>query len=369
MLKNLLSIILFLTGIFPDISTGQNLWEGYEHLFIPVQHYVVYQTNSAITIDGKANEPSWNKAEWTQNFTDIEGDRKPAPLYHTKAKMLWDTRNLYIFAELEEPHIWAYYKQHDQIVFHENDFEIFIDPNRDGYHYYEFEVNAQNTLFDLLLTKPYRNRGKAVIDWDAKGFKSAVAIDGTVNIPADTDKKWTVEIAIPFEALGEANRPAIPENGETWKLDFSRVNWQTVVKNGRYEKKKDLSTGKILSEYNWVWSPPGIINMHFPERWGMLQFSTVKAGQKNVSFKLPEDENFKPYLWLAYYKQQRFRSENGKFAASLKQLGLRKEIKAGNGKSVQITMKSDDSKFKVTVIAEDGLKISLDESGFIHKKN
>ncbi len=363
----LLIIVMLLAGVFSGIAIGQNSWKGYKNLSTLVRHYVVYQTNSAITIDGKADEASWNEAKWTQNFVDIEGSKKPAPLYRTRAKMLWDTSNLYIFAELEEPQIWAYYNKHDQIVFHENDFEIFIDPNRDGYHYYEFEVNAQNTLFDLLLPKPYRNGGKPLIDWNAKGFKSAVAIDGTLNNPTDTDKKWTVEIAIPFEALKESNRHTIPENGETWKLDFSRVNWQTEVKDGRYQKKKDASTGRPISEYNWVWSPPEIINMHYPERWSLLQFSTRKAGKKMVSFKLPEDEILKPYLWLTYYKQQSYRRENGKFATSLKILGVPNKLKLKQGKTAKLKIKSDNLQFKITITSEDGLEISLDEAGFIQK--
>jgi hypothetical protein len=365
----LLIIFVLLEGIFSGNAEGQNIWKGYEHLFTPVRHYVIYQTHSPLIIDGKANESSWSKAVWSDNFMDIEGDTKPAPLYQTRTKMLWDEKNLYIFAELEEPHIWAYCNKRDQIVFHENDFEIFIDPNRDGYHYFEFEVNAQNTLFDLLLPKPYRNGGKPLISWNAKGFKSAVAIDGTLNNPSDTDKKWKVEIAIPFEALREENRNVIPKNGETWKLDFSRVNWQTVVKEGRYEKKKDAKTGRALSEYNWVWSPPGIINMHFPERWGLLQYSAIEAGKKTVSFQIPEDEIFKPYLWLVYYKQQKYRNENEVFAASLQAIDLPETFITENGKSAKLALTATDSQFRVTLTAEDGKEISLNEAGLIKKVN
>ena len=366
MKRGWLLILVVVGGILPGISNGQNIWKGFEHLFTLVQHYVVYQTHSKIVIDGKGDESSWEKATWTENFVDIEGDKKPAPLYQTRAKMLWDDKSLYIFAELEEPNIWAYYDKHDQIVFHENDFEVFIDPNRDGYHYFEFEVNAQNTLFDLLLSKPYRNKGKAAIDWNAKGFKSAVAIYGTLNNPEDTDKKWTVEFAIPFEALKEESRNVIPKNGETWKLDFSRVNWQTENKNGCYEKKKD-STGRALKEYNWVWSAPGIINMHFPERWGLIQYSTHKVGEQAVLFQTPEEEELTPYLWLIYYKQQNFYKKNGKYAVSLNQLKLPNEIKDAYGESVQLTMSSNDSTFVVTIKSKSGMEISLNEAGYIQK--
>jgi len=30
--------------------------------------------------------------------------------------------------------------------------------------------------------------------------------------------------------------------------------------------------GKPIPEFNWVWSPIGVINMHVPNRWGYLYF-------------------------------------------------------------------------------------------------
>jgi hypothetical protein len=90
-----------------------------------------------------------------------------------------------------------------------------------------------------LKPKLYRNSGSAKIDWNCKGFKSAVSIDGTLNNPDDNDKKWTVEVAIPFKSLTEKGKYIIPKNGQYWKINFSRVQWQTEVVNGRYRKIKD----------------------------------------------------------------------------------------------------------------------------------
>ena len=74
---------------------------------------------------------------------DIEGDAKPEPRYRTRAKMLWDDAFLYVAAELEEPHVWATLRQRDTVIFMDNDFEIFIDPDGDTYAYYEIEVNDE----------------------------------------------------------------------------------------------------------------------------------------------------------------------------------------------------------------------------------
>jgi hypothetical protein len=324
---------------------------------------LVYQTISEITVDGKPDEISWQKAAWSEYFQDIEGDLKPAPTFSTHVKMLWDKQNLYILAELEEPNIWAYYSNRDQIVFHENDFEIFIDPDRDTHNYFEFELNAQNTLFDLFMPKPYRNGGKADIEWNAAGFKSAVFIDGTINDPTDTDKKWTVEMAIPFSSLKFADEYIIPKDGETWKINFSRVEWQTEVVNGKYQKIKDKETNRFLSEDNWVWSKQGLINMHFPERWGIADFSAKPVGGDKVSFVYPEEEIAGRYLWLIYYKQQNFKRINGKYAGSLSELDLDDEIITESGNPVFLLMNTNGGGFKAYLDDKKSLKLSINQDG------
>ena len=57
------------------------------------------------------------------------------------------------------------------------------------------------------------------------------------------------------------------------------INNTAISDDGRYKRKRNAETGKIIPEYNWVWSPQGIINMHYPEYWGKLLFSSEKAGK------------------------------------------------------------------------------------------
>jgi len=239
------------------------------------------RTETPPVIDGKLDDPAWNDAPWSDLFVDIEGDVKPRPRFRTRAKMLWDDDCFYIAAEMEEPHVWATLTKRDSVIFHDNDFEVFIDPDGDTENYYELEINAINNTFDLFLPKPYRKGGKAQLKWDIKGLKSAVSVMGTVNNAKDKDKRWILEIAIPFESLSTENvKPVIPADGSEWRINFSRVNWQHEIgEDGRYMRKRNAETGKIIPEYNWVWSPQGIINMHYPEYWGKLVFSGSKAGK------------------------------------------------------------------------------------------
>src|SRR5580698_6667390 len=124
--------------------------------------YDCYRTPTPIQIDGKLNDPAWKTAPWTTDFVDIEGDAKPKPRFRTRMKMLWDDQYLYIAAEIEEPHLWATLTEHDSVIFQDNDFEVFLDPDSDNQNYCELEVNALNTTWDLLLTKPYRDGGRAI---------------------------------------------------------------------------------------------------------------------------------------------------------------------------------------------------------------
>jgi len=218
--------------------------------------YDCHRAKKPLTIDGKLDDPAWKKAQWSDDFVDIEGDAKPKPRFLTRMKMLWDSTYLYVGAELEEPDIKAKLTQHDSVIFHDNDFEVFLKPPTGTPGYFEFEINALNTSWDLYLNKPYREHGKADNSWDIPGLKTAVALNGTMNDSTDTDHGWTVEIAIPWTSFTSRLPVEPPKKGTEWRVNFSRVEWKAG------QPKED----------NWVWSPQGVINMHVPDKWGYLHF-------------------------------------------------------------------------------------------------
>ncbi|MCF7794625.1 MAG: carbohydrate-binding family 9-like protein [Candidatus Cloacimonetes bacterium] len=233
--------------------------------------YNCLKTETAPILDGKLDDEAWKMSEWTDEFVDIEGNSKPLPYLKTKAKLLWDEDNLYIAAEMEEPQLWATLKDHDSVIYFDNDFEVFLDPDWDTQNYYEMEMNALNTTWDLLITQTYYEEDCHAIDsWEIAGMQTAVHLNGTLNDPEDEDIGWSLEIAMPWKVLEEcANHNGAPQPQEMWRMNFSRVQWELDVVNGRYEKKKK-------SENNWVWSPQGIIAMHYPEMWGVLVFCENK---------------------------------------------------------------------------------------------
>ena len=240
-------------------------------LLSSVETYDAPKARGKIEIDGRLDEPAWQGAPWTKLFVDIEGDKKPRPRYATRAKMTWDETYFYIAAEMEEPDLWATYDKHDMVIFHEHDFEVFFDPDGDTLNYFEFEINVLNTGWDLFLPKPYRHGGKADNGWEIPGLRTAVHARGTINDPRDRDEGWTVEMAFPWPAFNRGPRPAVPPKpGESWRVNFSRVEWQLEVVDGKYRKVAGTK------EDNWVWSPQGVVNMHIPEMWGAVRFVEAK---------------------------------------------------------------------------------------------
>jgi hypothetical protein len=229
--------------------------------------------------------------------------------------MLWDDQCLYIGAELEEPHVWATLTKHDSVIFNDNDFEVFLDPDGDSHLYAELELNALNTTWDLLLPKPYKADGQAIDAWEITGLKTAVHVNGTLNDPTDTDRGWSIEIAWPWKGIKELTKTNVPpHDGDQWRINFSRVEWDIEIEGTKYRKVKGRP------EHNWVWSPQGVIDMHRPERWGYLQFSTASPGQ--AAFHADRALAAREVLHRIYYAQRDYRKAHGAWARSLDQLGL-----------------------------------------------
>jgi hypothetical protein len=202
---------------------------------------------------------------------------------------------------------------------------VFIDPDGDTQAYYELEVNALGTVWDLLLLKPYRDGGPPVTGWDIAGLQVGTHIEGTINNPADIDRGWTVEIKIPLEALKECSGAAgLPKAGDKWRIDFSRVEWRTIIENGNYKKEMNPSTGKPFPEDNWVWSPQGRIDMHMPEMWGFIQFSSIEAGHGSENFNPDPDLFLKWALRMIYYAEDNYYLKNNTYSSNLKDIGLKK---------------------------------------------
>ncbi|GLX67063.1 carbohydrate-binding family 9-like protein [Paenibacillus glycanilyticus] len=326
------------------------------------QHYICRRAQGPLVLDGRLDKTFWEAAEWTEDFVDIEGDLRPKPAKRTRVKMLWDDAYLYVGAELIEDQIWATLTKRDSVIFYDNDFEIFIDPDGDTHGYYEIEVNALNTVWDLLLVKPYRDGGPPVNGWDITGLETAVYIEGELNNPAADNRMWSLEIAIPWASLREcATESRPPMAGEFWRINFSRVEWQAEQAEGGYRKVIDPQTGKPYPENNWVWSPMGIVNMHYPELWGYVLF----AGDEGPdSFAMPEDERIKWELRKLYYRQRNHYAAEGRFETDARRL------MEGDKLSIEATVETTRSLFQISALSADGTSLwCIREDGKLWKES
>jgi hypothetical protein len=265
-------------------------------------------------LDGNLDKPFWKDAPWTADFRDIERDAKggaplPVPRFRTRAKILWDDEAVYIGAELSGDEIWGTITKRDAVIFYDNDFEVFIDPDSDTHTYVENEMNSLNTQWDLLMNKPYRDGGTFINSFDIKGLETAVLIDGEINNPRAENRKWTIEIKMPFESLleagGHGERPAA---GDYWRMNFSRVQWQVDVVNNEFKKRINPETNRPYPEDNWVWAPTGLINIHYPELWAFVFFC-----REDESYSVPRDELIKWDMRRVYYKLHARFDETGSF--------------------------------------------------------
>lgn len=133
--------------------------------------------------------------------------------------------------------------------------EVYIDPDGDGRNYKEFEVNPLGALIDLNIPEVRDgNIGdwRENAQWDARGWRAAVRINGTIDNRNDHDKCWTVEMAIPWRDLLDSGMP--PRIGDVMRVQLFRI-----------DRSKDLKEPEFTS-----WSLTD--TFHNPKRFGRLIF-------------------------------------------------------------------------------------------------
>ncbi|OQS03855.1 hypothetical protein THRCLA_03857 [Thraustotheca clavata] len=317
---------LCLLGAFLALSHDSEASNSCSFLNYYPKRYPIYHLHEeSIEIDGKLDDDAWKDVPWTDSFIDIRGTKTwTQPWFKTRVKMRYDDEFLYVAAYMEENEIWANMTHRNDIVFTDNDFEIFVDPMGSTHYYKEFEMNAINTTWNLLLNKPYRDNGhenstrvdpEYGFDLLHYGLKSGVYIKGKPNDPRERLKYWTAEVALSLKGLVYATTIQVPpKHLSFWRVNFSRVEYVVQVVDNRYEKIPGFT------EENWVWSPQGEIAMHMPEKWGYVQFRDSPIPQ-DVPF-VPYDDEW-PVRYLAfqlYYAQSTFNEKNDYYATTMDEL-------------------------------------------------
>jgi hypothetical protein len=297
-----------------------------------------------IVIDGKLDEQAWLDVTWSEPFMDIQGLSFPTPRFETRMKIRWDDEWLYVGGYVQEPQVWANQTKHDSVIFQDNDFEFFADPDGSTHYYKEFEINAINTNWDLMLDRAYIDGGNPNATFDMPTMQTGTYVKGPVNNPAGgPDQWWTVELALPLKdyvvMCSWATAP--PHHGDLWRINFSRVEYYVMVVNNQYEKVPGVPLD------NWVWQNQRAIAMHLPERWGYLQFSRdpVNATQPIQDPRWPQLQA----LIQVFYAEHEYSAVNGYFVDDLSFLEIPAWVLDGSCGTGYPTITATDYNFQINV--------------------
>jgi hypothetical protein len=201
----------------------------------------------------------------------------------------------------------------------------------------------------LTLGKPYRDGGPVKNGTNIDAIRTAVHVNGTINDPSNTDRSWSVEIAIPWKGLAKyaGSRACPPKDGEQWRMDFSRVEWIVDIIDGKYRKVPK----EMRPEDNWVWSPQGVVDMHRPERWGYVQFSTAASGAAKFvpDPTLPTRDG----LMEVYHRQREFQKRFVRSARSTAELNMVHQP-AADSPSIDIVQSSTGYTATAKLVLADG---------------
>jgi hypothetical protein len=227
--------------------------------------YIVRKTPKPLKIDGKLEEAAWKDAPSTGPFADTMSGAPGG--VKTEAKLLWDDKNLYIAFENEDTDIWSELKNRDDKLWQQEAVEVMIDADGNGKTYTEFQVNPTGAIFDTYLPT-YRKYEDSIdpkrkqFDWNSK-MVAKVVVDGTLNKRGDTDKSWTVEMAIPLadvNGLDTSGAKVPPALGDTWRINLYRL-----------DKPKDKGEQAV------GWSPPMVGDFHALDKFGQIVFADDKG--------------------------------------------------------------------------------------------
>ncbi len=286
-------------------------------------------------LDGDLTKDVWKDVGFSDLFDEIRGEKdapsdyRPNSNCKTRFKAVWDDTHLYIGAILESDfETQAHFTKHNSPIFQkDSDFEVFVDPMGSCHNYKELEVNAINTVWNLMLNRPYDDGGEEYSGRIAKPGddryyevyhqKTATKLlRGELN-DANGSATWSIEVALSYkDLLARTERQDPPRVGDMMRINFSRV-----------EKEGDI---------NWTWQPQvvwdpanlrysGYVAMHLPDAWGYVVFGDEKSknGDGKRIDSVPRDPSWPARVAATnvYYAQKHFTGQNdGNYADSIEAL-------------------------------------------------
>jgi hypothetical protein len=165
---------------------------------------------SCMQIDGRLDEPGWQKARLISDFVITEPYSQSVPEEKTLVKIISDDEGLYIGFVNQQPvtHDQTYTSLKDQSI--KGDYnEVIIDLDGDRLRGYGFKIGRTGGLQDSV----WRDEQREDIDWDGD-WQAAVSQD---------QGQWTAEIFIPWSVTTSKHSE---ESGKAINVYLSRWNDQ-----------------------------------------------------------------------------------------------------------------------------------------------
>jgi hypothetical protein len=217
--------------------------------------YSTAYTDREVLIDGILNDTLWQRAQELILKDNQTGDSICDTAILTTVRTGYDKKNLYIAFISKDQDIRSSYTLRDQYLWNEEVVEVFIDTDSDPNTYVEIEVSPHNVLFDSFITDPGNIDFVKTALFDLADIHTAVTVTGTPDVHENKDRRWIVEMAIPFTSLVNNFKGIDPEKMR-WKINFYRIN---------------RDKGKMTGEY--AWSPTNG-SFHLPSWFGVLTFGS-----------------------------------------------------------------------------------------------
>ena len=205
---------------------------------------IIPKASVAPVIDGKLNDAVWRSSVTLPNFVSISD--KNSLTQQTQAKLLWDSKYLYLGVKCSESDIKRLVhvaKQHDSSVWLDDCIEVLLDTANAHRICYHIMSNCAGVMAD----ESCLAEGRFDMSWSSRSRVRTGRTGGA----------WTIEMAIPFSSMGVA-----PAQGLTLGMNVCR----------------ERAAG--TKEYNsWAPTPGGFVQ---PARFGHVVLGDSKRHRGDV---------------------------------------------------------------------------------------
>jgi hypothetical protein len=237
----------------------------------------------------------WREAVWSKRFVDMVSG-EPG-LYDTRVACVAARDGLVFRMHAEDPFPQATLTSRDDLVFRENDLEIFLDF---GHCYYEFEVNVLGTIYEVLhvwrdslhaidpairaelrIERPdvftfagdydripasfwtgTHPRGVRIawLGYDFPGVDVVITVDGQANSSPTVSNGWSAEVLFPWAGLRQLSGTEVSVDGPPRDLR---------VFVGRFQQLHISGHSHVAA---WSLQPHGAFDTHRPECFAEVVF-------------------------------------------------------------------------------------------------